>query len=241
MRTKWFIPALAMMVATLVAAGPRDVAAQDAGVYVVHGIPGQDLGLDPALPVDVAVNGQCFLQGFMFGDVAGPVALPPGDYDIAISLADPDNPCSNPPVIEALGVPIGAGENVTLIAHLAEDGSPTATKFVNDVSPNAPGKARVIAHHTAAAPAVDIAVGRLNFRGNMKVPQIKIEDAPNGAQAAAEIRPGNWALTISPAGSPDPVFGPVSAVLKPNNAYLLYAVGTAGTDSFTILQILIGL
>ena len=59
--------------------------------YVVHGIPGQDLMQDPALPVDVAVSGlgcPLPLQGFSFGDRVGPLEIPAGEYDITISLAD---------------------------------------------------------------------------------------------------------------------------------------------------------
>ena len=78
---------------------------QDAEVLVIHGIRGEDLGLDPALPVDVAVNGGCFLAGFTFGEVAGPVALAPGDYVIEISLADPDDP----------HIPPGAAHRILLV------------------------------------------------------------------------------------------------------------------------------
>jgi len=98
-------------------------------VYVIHGIAGQDLDLSPDLPVDVAVDDGCILEGFAYGQVAGPLELPTGTYDIDISLADNDNPCSNLPVIEA-EVPFDAGEIAIVIAHLAEDGTPTASKFV---------------------------------------------------------------------------------------------------------------
>ena len=32
-------------------------------VYVVHGIPGDDIGLPTDLPVDISVNGACALEG----------------------------------------------------------------------------------------------------------------------------------------------------------------------------------
>ena len=60
----------------------------EAMVSVIHGIPGPD-----GLPVDVSVNGACALEGFMFKEIVGPMAMPAGTYEVAISLADADNPC----------------------------------------------------------------------------------------------------------------------------------------------------
>ena len=86
-------------------------AAAQGTVYVVHGIPAADLGLDGDLPVDVSLNGACTLEGFTFGEIIGPVPLDAGSYDIAISLANADAPCGNAPVIEAPGVAVEDGEN----------------------------------------------------------------------------------------------------------------------------------
>ncbi|NJN95214.1 MAG: DUF4397 domain-containing protein [Anaerolineales bacterium] len=103
-------------------------------VTVVHGIPGQALGADPALPVDVSVDGECVLPGFTFSKIAGPLSLPVDTYRIAISLANTAAPCSNAPVIGPLNVPVAKGENVSIVAHLNGQGEPTASKFVNNVS-----------------------------------------------------------------------------------------------------------
>ena len=55
-------------------------AADTAEVFVVHGIPG--------LPVDVYVNGALTLDNFQPETVAGPLDLPAGSYDVAITAAD---------------------------------------------------------------------------------------------------------------------------------------------------------
>ena len=78
--------------------------------YVVHGIDGDDFGLDPMLPVDVYVSGLgCALPYFKFGDRVGPLAIPAGSYDITISLADMGNPCEGTDVISLPGVMLPAG------------------------------------------------------------------------------------------------------------------------------------
>jgi hypothetical protein len=195
----------------------------EATVYVVHGIPG--------VLVDVEVEGVgCALQGFDFGDIAGPLSLPEGTYNIKIRPANAMNPCSEMPVIEA-DVPFAAGENVTVVAHLDDMGNPTASKFDNDFSPTGRGKARLIVHHTAYAPMVDVKVSRNG--GNS--PKVMVNDFSNGDQAVTETRPGDWFVSIMPAGSMTPVFGPTPVELEPFTAYRIYAVGDVAGGTFTLL------
>ena len=210
--------------------------AQTATVRVVHGIPGQDIGpgVDAALPVDILVNDAiCLLSGLTFGQIEGPYTLPEGTYDIKVSLANTLDPCSNPAVVAA-PVPLEAGENVTIIAHLTEEGMPTASKFVNDVTPSAEGTARVIAHHTAAAPAVDINVSFGFPRQNATIP-----NATNGAQAAAELPVGNLNVGFAPAGTRDILFVR-TARLRADLTYVAYAVGSLTNGTFDLIFVPLG-
>lgn len=213
----------------------RAKADDQAMVYVIHGIVGTDVApsLDPALPVDILVNDAlCALSGFTFGETAGPLALAAGTYNIKISLANAAAPCSNGAVIEA-DVPFEAGENATVIAHLTEDGAPTASKFVNDVSRITPGFARVTLRHTAAAPTVDIELGRMRKRFNDVA---RIEGLSNPEQAGPlNVRGGFYTASIFPAGSNESVAGPLTQAFKPFTAYIYYAVGSLETGSFTLL------
>jgi hypothetical protein len=86
-------------------------------------------------------------------------------------------------------------------------------------------------HHTAAAPTVDVTVQRSFFSWR----NLTIEDFSNGDQAAANVWPGRWEVSIAPAGSSDPVFGPVALKVRPFRTYLIYAVGSVDTGSFTLL------
>jgi hypothetical protein len=226
---KRFANALGIFILALTFSFPA--AAEDASTYVIHGIPGEDLGLDPALPVDILVDDAiCLLEGFTFGEIAGPVQLAPGTYNFKISLASEDNPCSNAPVIDA-DVPFGDGEDATVVAHLSEGGAPTASKFSDDLSPIRGGQARLAAHHAAAAPMVDIAVRR----GGPRSPGLVIEDVANGDQAAADVRPGGWKIWFAPAGSMDPVFGPARGKLKTRQLTSVYAVGSLENGTFTLI------
>ena len=212
---------------------PAHSIAQHADVYVIHAIPGADLGLDPELPVDISVNGACALTGVKFMDVAGPLPFEPGTYNIQISLANADVPCSNDPVIEA-DVKIRASESTTIIAHLTEDAGITASKLVNDVSPTQNKKSRVTVHHLAAAPIVD---AYLNRADEGKAPIMnKASNFTNGDRASFEVKNGKWTLQLAPWNTDTVVFKNLLNV-KINRLYLVYAVGNISTGTFTLIKL----
>jgi hypothetical protein len=202
-------------------------AAGTATVYIIHGIRGQDLGLDPRLPVDVSVNGACTLRNFTFGRQAGPLRLAAGTYAIAISLANSDKPCSNQAVIAA-DVPFAAGENATVIAHVDAAGAPTASKFVNDLSAIERGQSRVIVRHAAAAPTVDVRLTRGSSSATL-------EDLSNGGELKADIRRGLYRVSLLAANTETVAFGPRPIFVFPRIVTVYYAVGSLETGSLTLL------
>lgn len=206
--------------ATAVSASPNDTAS----IYVIHGIPG-----DAGFPVDVSVNGACALTDFTFGTRVGPLDWV-GDYTIAVYAASDDGDCYGTPAIGPVTLTFADGDNKTIIAHLTEDGAPTASVFANDFMPTGRGNARLIAHHTAAAPAVDVVVARDYFGGG---PRITVPGFANGDQIATEVRPGDWTVTLELDGTP--VYGPTMLTLKPFTAYSIYAVGDFLGGSFQYL------
>ena len=208
----------------ILALGVTGVAANNnASIYVIHGIPGAG-----GFPVDVSVDGACALPGFTFGTRAGPISLPAGTYTIAVH-APSDGACGGPAAIGPVDLTFAGGDNKTIIAHLTDGGAPTASVFDNDFSRTGRGNARLIAHHTAAAPAVDVVVARNYFSGG---PRITVPGFANGNQIITEVRPGDWQLTLELGGVA--VYGPTSLTLNPFTAYSIYAVGVF-PDSFQYL------
>ncbi len=226
-----FIKVLAAVSLATVGLTHASVSLAQGTAYVVHGIPGEDLGLDPALPVDVSLNGVCTLQGIEFGDIVGPVGLDAGLYDIDIALANPHTPCSNEPVLMAPGIEIEDGENYSIVAHLDEAGDITASVLVNSVSSSKVGALLNVAH-VAAAPRVDIKLKRERqwwSRGRT------IRDVGNGEIASTFLGAGDFNVSISPAGSRHPVFGPVPVSFDRDVVYGAYAVGSLESGTFTVL------
>ena len=181
-------------------------AAENGTVYVVHGVPG--------LTVDVYVNGKAALTGFKPGQVAGPLSLAPGSYDVAVRKAGAAATAA--PAIDKK-VTLPAGANVSLVAHLSAAGTPTLTAFANPVGGLTNGKARLVVRHTAAAPAVDVlAGGEPVFTG-----------LTNPGQRTADLAPGPVSAAVAVAGTTKPAIGPADLTLKAGQATVVYAIGSA--------------
>jgi hypothetical protein len=200
-------------------------AGADATVYVVHGI--------PAALVDVQLDGECVLESIGFGQHAGPREVAPGIHQITVRLADQMDPCTGEIVLD-IPVLLEDGENATAVAFLDEMCEPSAAKFENDFSRTEPGKARVMLHHTACAPPIDIVVQRDEDAPVMYT----VEGLANGDQEVAQVRPGTWLVTATVAGTGEPVGVPVWVQVKPFTTYRVYAVGSliAGVAEIVVLE-----
>ena len=219
MRSLTLLLAMAI-VATI--AGMTAVASADATVYVVHGIP------DAVL--DVALDGECVLSGAAFADQAGPMDIPAGIHQITVSLANPTAPCTGEIVLD-IPVQLVDRENVTAVAFLDDTCQPTVARFDNNFSRTSPGKARVVLHHTACAPAMDIAVAR-----DMNEPfSPMVEDFSNGDQIVQEIRPGEWYVWLAEAGTGVPSVGPTLVKVKPFTTYRAFAIGSVLHGNATLV------
>ena len=83
--------------------GVYGFAANNAYLYIVHGIPGRDIAdnLNPGLPIDVLIDGDCLARGLSFANTSGPLSFPAGTYDVQISDANTLAPCTNSPITES--------------------------------------------------------------------------------------------------------------------------------------------
>ncbi len=217
--------------AIIVSTGVASAQGNAANVIVVHGINGGAVGADSALPVDVSVNGACALPGFQYKQIVGPLALPAGTIQVAVHPANPSNPCGLPALIGPAAIPLAAGEDVAIIAHLTADGAPTASKYTLDLSPTVNNKARVSVFHTAAAPAVDAYLSAPGGFGNFGQTAFLLRQFVNNEQVTVSAPAGAWDLSVAVAGSSAAVIGPATVRLMENTGYLFFVVGepTSGT------------
>ncbi|MFG3300081.1 DUF4397 domain-containing protein [Micromonospora chersina] len=183
-------------------------------VSVVHGI--------PDTPVDVYVNRKKTLDNFKPGDVAGPLTLPEGEYDIALTKP---GEAIDKAILTVDDAAVPGGANISLAAHLSADGKPQITPFVNDVSKVDAGRARLIVRHTAAAPAVDVRAGGKPV----------FENLTNPKEAKADVAAGAVKADVVLAGTDTVAIGPADLNLKEGTATIVYAIGSAEAKNLTLV------
>lgn len=208
---------LALLTAVLAIVPAMTAVAQtgEGEVIVVHGV--------PDLVVDVYVNGELTLEDFTYGDVAGPLALPEGSYDLAVFAADAD-PASDTPALEG-SADLPAGAVATIAAYLQEGGTPALGVFVEDNSATDAGNARVTARHLADFGAVDV----------LADDSAVFEGVTNGQGNDADVPAATYNIKITAAGDPATVAFDADVALIEGTNTIAYAVGSVEGDSFQVL------
>jgi hypothetical protein len=202
------------LILTLSVAGVASASSHTGTVTVVHGVPG--------LTVDVYVNGDLTLEGFQPGAITDPLELEAGTYDIEIRAAG--EPADSEPAI-AGSAEVLAGINASIVAHLAEDGTPSLAVFLNDVTTIQAGETRLTVRHAAAAPAVDVWVDG----------EVAISDFVTGDEATLDVPAASYNVAVSAAGDDQPVLGPADFDLGEGTSYIVYAIGSLDDGSLDLL------
>jgi len=219
------------LVGALLGALSSSAAAQDATVYIGHGINGTDLALTEELPVDVTVNGSVLLAGFEFRSFTDGLVLPEGPYRIEIGVADPVNPGSQPALIDVT-VDLFSGENATILAYLDGTGGLTAGKFLNNTSKSPRLSGYVSAAHTAFAPAVDLRLGRVNESGGGI-----LRGVTNGVSAGQFLNAGLFGIDVVAAGTKTRVLGPLFLPVLPQTNTAIFVVGSLSNGTLEALTL----
>lgn len=181
---------------------------------VLHGI--------PDTPVDVYVNGDLTLDDFQPGDLAGPLDLPAGDYEVALTAADAAD--DSAPVLGPITLTLEANTSYTAVAHLDAEGEATANLFTNDTSAIDAGQGRLTVRHVAAAPAVDILAGG----------EAVVSDLANPDEASLTLAPGTVSAAVALTGTTDPVIGPADVTVEEGALTIAYAWGSAEAGNLAL-------
>ena len=183
------------------------ISATTADLSVLHGI--------PDTPVDVYVNGELTLDDFQPGDLAGPLDLPAGDYEVALTATDAAD--DSAPILGPATITLEANKSYTATANLDEAGAPALNLFTNDIATTAAGEGRLTVRHVAAAPAVDILAGGSPV----------VEDLTNPNEATLNLPVGSVSASVALAGTTDPVIGPADVNIQDGVLTIAYAWGSA--------------
>ncbi|MBC7441430.1 MAG: DUF4397 domain-containing protein [Ramlibacter sp.] len=193
---------------------PAQAAEDVAKLSVLHGVPG--------LTVDVYVNDKLTLDDFKPGDLAGPLDLPAGTYTVAITASDAAD--ASKPVIGPVDLELAAGMNYTAVAHLKEDGKPTATLFTNDIAQIPAGQGRLRVRHVAAAPAVDVLANDA----------VAVSNLVNPKEAMLVLPTGTISAVVAATGTTAPVIGPADVNVAEGTNTIVYAWGSLADKNLAL-------
>jgi hypothetical protein len=184
--------AAALLLATLIGTAAPAGAQDTASVTLVHAAA---IVPDSPSTVTVCVDGAPAIAAFNLGDTVT-VDLPAGTYDGAIFLGA-DQDCAGEPALRA-PLTVSAGDNVSVIAHLRADGSPTITVLPNPVACTPVGEGRLVARHMAVAGPVDAIVdGELLPLGLTNANQVS-QDLPAGTYAISVVAAADTSQVVVP-------------------------------------------
>lgn len=218
MRTMGYAAGALSLAASLAFAAPAQAGGwhdDDALLSVLHGVPG--------LTVDVWVNGNLTLDDFTPGSLAGPLELPAGAYDIAITAADATS--ADNAVVGPVRIDLDEGGNYTAVAHLSAAGAPTASLFENDTKGlRNDRKGKLTVRHVAAAPAVDVLANG----------EPVIQGLTNPDEAVLKLRAGTVSAAVAAAGTTTPVIGPADIAVEGGTNTIVYAWGSLADGTLDV-------
>ncbi|TVR33398.1 MAG: DUF4397 domain-containing protein, partial [Nitriliruptor sp.] len=206
MNKRILIGAMAAALAVIPASAALADGHVNAQVTIVHGVPGAD-------GVDITADSDALLEGVNFTDVAT-TEVPAGTYSIAVEA---DGEAAIGPV----DLTFSEGGKYAVVAHLTEDGEPTATQFsVNDAE-------GISAFHTAAFPAVAIVAGG----------EIQADDLTNGNAAQIDAPAGTELpdVGVAAAGTTEIALEAGDVTIPENQRVLAFAVGSPDDETIQLV------
>ena len=229
--------AIAAMVVSLLSVWP---ALAQSYTYVVHGIPGRDVGeaYNPSFPIDVSVDGACIVKNAQFGNIIGPVEIPSGAVTVLAYTANATNPCSGRAIL-GTQAGVASGQTISVVAGETANRALTFNPLIVDLRPVAFNSGRVVVYHQADAPTLDVGAALTADQQNVTLSDIGLAGIGPGQGKAAVVKSGTVYLgRVTFPGAAEPSYGPPTTV-GDRAVEVEYLVGSAATGSLTVIGTLI--
>jgi hypothetical protein len=216
-------------------AAPGIQAATKCTYYVVHGLPGQDIGKAADLSVDVAFNNVYVVKALKFGKISAALKLDPGSYAVKVYEAGQGPTTGATPLIQATVV-LGENEQASVVLHLTKAGKAGLSKFTNDLSKPVTGTGRVVVHALIAG--AEMGYWFNNNGGQDGHPLTLVDWVPAGAKYAMEVGVAYGAahtLEVIESRPNAPTLLQKGITVVSGKVQLLYVIGTAKTSSMAVI------
>ena len=189
-------------------------ASTKASVTIVHGL--------PDFTADIYLDGQLLLDGFEPTSTAGPLRVAPRSYDV--DIREVGAPADSPPVLSAT-LPVTAGANISVVAHLARTGDPTLTVFENTFQRLPAGRSLLRVRYVAEGPPVSV-----RFDGRLVKENLRLR----GEWGTTTV-PGRHRIAFGSSSANEPLIPSTDIRLEEGVAQIVYVVGSAGSDNLELM------
>jgi hypothetical protein len=166
------------------------------------------------------------LDGFEPTSTAGPLRMAPGSY--VVDIREVGASAGSPPVLSAV-LPVSAGPNMSILAHLTRVGDPTLSVFRNSFERLSAGRSLLQVRHGAAAPPLSV---RLDDR------RVK-EGLRQGDKWGIATDPGRNMISFESETSDDVLISPTDIRLEEGVVQIVYVIGSAEGDSLDLMLLML--
>ena len=225
-------PALQNWVVSLVVlgcamiAGSTQAQGQNTYLYIAHAASGRALSsaMNPALPLDISVDGLCIAKGISYGDILGPFSGAAASYNFVVYIAQTAAPCSGAVAFSAT-LPLAA--NTTNIGVLTVTASKILVGqiYTVDQSPIPTGYGRY--------QIINATPGPLNASITTAFGTSAITVEPGALQGGA-LNQGIFTGSITDLSN-TVVAGPTSIEISNRNSYVYVIAGSLDDQSVQLL------
>jgi hypothetical protein len=215
-----------------------------ADLFVVHGINGEDLGQDEALPVDIRIDvppadvgpEDVCLAGVGFGDTEGPETFSDaGLYGVEIHLPDGPAECEGTLLVANL-LSVSLDETAIILAQLDAQGAPLVSKYTVNASELSGDDGRISGIHAAVFPAVNIEI--LDRDAGNEVVETFF-NVQNGDQTfPLDLVEGRYQIRVLDAGTED-LLDRRNITVDAGEIGIGILVGSEANETIEILRLLI--
>lgn len=199
---------------------------------VVHGINGEDIAAARNLPVDIQLGNSCVLKGVKYTQFSDALPVAPGAYAVQVRLSDGN--CTGAVAVSA-NLTVAAGDQLSAVAHLSPQGTPTLSVVRNNDLLNAEGKAsstRIYNFTTVPQVRIQAILGQRTRGSSVQFPfkSRKIRFSVNqGQPISRRFGAGSYLVSfLASKGRSLLDLGQSVIVLKPNSAANIFLFGSAG-------------
>jgi Domain of unknown function (DUF4397) len=211
-KTSIIVGTLLFVVAT---AGATPAASTKASVTIVHGLPG--------FTADIYLDGDLLLDGFEPTSTAGPLRVAPRSYDV--DIREVGAPADSTPVLSAT-VPVGAGSNISVVAHLTRAGEGALTVYENTFRRLPAGRSLLRVRHVAGGPPLSV-----RFDGRVVKENLRFR-----GEWGTTTDPGAHGISFGSSTAEDPLIPSTDIELEEGVARIVYVVGgPVGSGSLELM------